>query len=360
MRWIFCRTRYGSSRSLALIERWLRIMRDFGLRGLRGIGGREGAVSRCSTARLIWAAAETSRRFPNPSAMEIAKTRHPQRASSPRLLLRATIFAVRRQYSRAASKPRLRAVLHAQCDDARRHAPPRREGERLRSFAGSVPCFGEENRAARLFRHGAIIVTGGSSGRAGGGARKYIDSSISKTINCPPGISFADFKEVYRTAYEEGCKRPARPYRPNAVDGSRARGKKRRPARPTAPLPAATPLRIVESLRPLAAAPAPLANPAAAVALALRPIEGRAEKAGGRRLYDPAAGPAWAICWATPTRCAGPISTTPSTSRSTTSSRTDANARSRFFINSKNMEHYAWTVALTRMISAVFRRGRAM
>ena len=27
------------------------------------------------------------------------------------------------------------------------------------------------------------------------------------------------------------------------------------------------------------------------------------------------------------------------------------------FINSKNMEHYAWAVALTRMISAIFRRG---
>ena len=27
------------------------------------------------------------------------------------------------------------------------------------------------------------------------------------------------------------------------------------------------------------------------------------------------------------------------------------------FINSKNMDHYAWVVALTRMISAVFRRG---
>src|SRR5262249_13891625 len=27
------------------------------------------------------------------------------------------------------------------------------------------------------------------------------------------------------------------------------------------------------------------------------------------------------------------------------------------FINTKNLEHYAWTVALTRMISAVFRRG---
>lgn len=27
------------------------------------------------------------------------------------------------------------------------------------------------------------------------------------------------------------------------------------------------------------------------------------------------------------------------------------------FLNSKNMEHFAWTVALTRMISAIFRRG---
>lgn len=27
------------------------------------------------------------------------------------------------------------------------------------------------------------------------------------------------------------------------------------------------------------------------------------------------------------------------------------------FINTMNVEHYAWTVALTRMISAVFRRG---
>ena len=27
------------------------------------------------------------------------------------------------------------------------------------------------------------------------------------------------------------------------------------------------------------------------------------------------------------------------------------------FINSKNMEHYAWTLGLTRMVSAVFRRG---
>ena len=30
------------------------------------------------------------------------------------------------------------------------------------------------------------------------------------------------------------------------------------------------------------------------------------------------------------------------------------------FVNSKSLEHYAWVVALTRMISAVFRRGGEM
>jgi ribonucleoside-diphosphate reductase alpha chain len=40
------------------------------------------------------------------------------------------------------------------------------------------------------------------------------------------------------------------------------------------------------------------------------------------------------------------------------SARTPAAARPfEIFVNSKNMAHYAWTVALTRMISAVFRRG---
>lgn len=35
----------------------------------------------------------------------------------------------------------------------------------------------------------------------------------------------------------------------------------------------------------------------------------------------------------------------------------DTGAPFEIFINSKNLEHYAWTVALTRMISAIFRRG---
>lgn len=36
--------------------------------------------------------------------------------------------------------------------------------------------------------------------------QKYVDASVSKTINCPQTITFEDFKEVYAKAYELGCK----------------------------------------------------------------------------------------------------------------------------------------------------------
>ena len=50
-------------------------------------------------------------------------------------------------------------------------------------------------------------------------AQKWVDSSISKTINCPEDISFDDFKEVYMQAYDTGCK-GCTTYRPNEVTGS--------------------------------------------------------------------------------------------------------------------------------------------
>jgi len=50
-------------------------------------------------------------------------------------------------------------------------------------------------------------------------AQKWIDSSISKTINCPEDISFEEFKEVYMAAWDQGCK-GCTTYRPNAVTGS--------------------------------------------------------------------------------------------------------------------------------------------
>ena len=49
--------------------------------------------------------------------------------------------------------------------------------------------------------------------------QKYIDTSISKTVNCPVDISFEDFKDVYMEAWELGCK-GCTTYRPNDVTGS--------------------------------------------------------------------------------------------------------------------------------------------
>jgi ribonucleoside-diphosphate reductase alpha chain len=50
-------------------------------------------------------------------------------------------------------------------------------------------------------------------------AQKWVDSSISKTINCPEDINFDDFKEVYMGAWDQGCK-GCTTYRPNDVTGS--------------------------------------------------------------------------------------------------------------------------------------------
>lgn len=50
-------------------------------------------------------------------------------------------------------------------------------------------------------------------------AQRHVDSSISKTVNCPEDISFEDFCEVYMAAWEAGCK-GCTTYRPNDITGS--------------------------------------------------------------------------------------------------------------------------------------------
>src|SRR5512147_566714 len=49
--------------------------------------------------------------------------------------------------------------------------------------------------------------------------QKYVDSSISKTINVPVDLSFEAFKDVYAQAYELGCK-GCTTYRPNDITGA--------------------------------------------------------------------------------------------------------------------------------------------
>ena len=144
-------------------------------------------------------------------------------------------------------------------------------------------------------------------------AQKWIDSSISKTINCPEDISFEAFKDVYMAAWDQGCK-GCTTYRPNAVTGSVLSVSEEGEKTPEADTGADV-VYISE----------PLSRPEA--------LEGHTYK----------------VKW-------------PDSEHALYITVNDLllNGNRRpfeVFINSKNMEHFAWTVALTRMISAVFRRG---
>jgi ribonucleoside-diphosphate reductase alpha chain len=155
--------------------------------------------------------------------------------------------------------------------------------------------------------------------------QKYIDSSISKTINVPEDISFEAFKDVYIEAYESGCK-GCTTYRPNAITGSVLEVKPTVDAEPELPLEEPAP-------RP--------ADPfeAGGVVYMTRPLD-RPEALPGQT---------YKVRW-------------PESDHAIYITINDViqDGRRRpfeIFINSKNMDHFAWTVALTRMISAVFRRG---
>ena len=161
--------------------------------------------------------------------------------------------------------------------------------------------------------------------------QKYVDSSISKTINCPEGISFEAFKDVYAQAYDLGCK-GCTTYRPNEVTGAvlevRETGRDKPNAQPELPLAAPA----------IEARPRDLGDSGAIVQM-FRPLD-RPEALPGQT---------YKVRW-------------PESDHAlyiTVNDVVQDGRRRPFevFINSKNMEHYAWTVALTRMISAVFRRG---
>jgi ribonucleoside-diphosphate reductase alpha chain len=149
-------------------------------------------------------------------------------------------------------------------------------------------------------------------------AQKYVDTSISKTINVPEDIDFEEFKNVYQLAYDTGCK-GCTTYRPNDVTGS-VLSVESSPSGQPEPAPVLEPVSI-----PARDNGAPTPRP--------ETLEGKSYK-----LKWPDSDHAMYI---------------------TINDIVEDGQRRPFeiFINSKNMEHYAWTIALTRMISAIFRRG---
>ena len=161
--------------------------------------------------------------------------------------------------------------------------------------------------------------------------QKFIDSSISKTINVPEDASFEDFKDIYQQAYELGCK-GCTTYRPNDVTGAVlevGEKKKKEAAEPELPFEAPVKKTLPKD-----------EGDSGSVVRMFQPLDRPGELPG--KTYK--------VRW-------------PESDHAlyiTLNDIIDDQGRRRpfeIFINSKNTEHYAWTVALTRMISAVFRRG---
>jgi ribonucleoside-diphosphate reductase alpha chain len=159
----------------------------------------------------------------------------------------------------------------------------------------------------------------------------YVDSAISKTINCPEGISFEAFKDVYLEAYNLGLK-GCTTYRPNPVTGSVLQSVTEPAAAPSPDLHETRPIKA-----PVTIPPAPTEQ--GGVVYMTQPLEREGVLAGFT----------YKIKW-------------PGSDHAIYVTINDIEHGSRrrpfeIFINTRNLEHYAWTVALTRMISAVFRRG---
>ena len=153
-------------------------------------------------------------------------------------------------------------------------------------------------------------------------AQKWVDSSISKTINVPADISFENFKDVYMLAWDTGCK-GCTTYRPNAVTGS---------------------VLSISDTKEDTASGGEVS--AVSTGLASGDIVYISEPLDRPQTLE---GQTYKLKW-------------PLTDHAIYITINDVivNGHRRpfeVFINSKNMEHFAWTVALTRMISAVFRRG---
>ena len=166
-----------------------------------------------------------------------------------------------------------------------------------------------------------------------GAVQKFIDSSISKTINVPEDIDFEDFKDVYLQAYDIGCK-GCTTYRPNDVTGAvlEVREAKKSANDDEPELPLESPVKKTTTRGS--------GDTGGVVHQMYKPL-GRPGELPGKtyKLQWPESDHAIYI---------------------TLNDIVDDLGRVRpfeIFINSKNMEHFAWTVALTRMISAVFRRG---
>jgi len=312
---IFCRARYGSPESIELIDRWLGIVSEAAYEASAEIAQEKGAFPLFDARDFL----------ARPNIMKL----------SEELRARIALYGIRNALVTSIAPT---GTISLFADNVSSGVEPvfaysyarkvlRPDGTRDEQIVSDYAfrryreLFGEEAELPGYFVN-AQTLTPHDHIAVQAACQRHIDSSISKTINVPADISFADFEGVYRDAYEAGCK-GCTTYRPNQVTGS---------VLETIAEPAAEPHADAEE--PMLPFPRdggvvymtrPLDRPESLLGLTYKvkwPDSDHAfyitindiEKDGRRRPFE-------------------------------------------IFINSKNMEAYAWTLALTRMISAVFRRG---
>ena len=324
---IFCRARYGSAESIGLIQSWLSALSHAAYRASAGLAREKGAFPLFD--RDAYLARPHIQALPPDIFQAIARDGIRNAlltsiAPTGTISLFADnvssgvepVFAL--SYSRKVLQPDGSKTEEMVEDYALRKF-------RVRFGAGAaLPDYFVTAQNLSPADHLAVQAA----------AQPFIDSAISKTINVPREISFAEFEDVYVQAYETGCK-GCTIYRPNDVTGS--------------VLSAAPVFEEPKDAVPAEAAigdepelPLPLPAPREVrgdVVYMTKPLD-RPEALLGRT---------YKIKWLESDHAFY-----------ITINDIEKDGRRRpfeVFINSKNMEHYAWALALTRMISAVFRRG---
>jgi len=322
---IFCRTRYGSPESVALIQSWLSTMRTAAYRASIELAREKGAFP-------LFDATEYLTRPHIQALPDDVRARLAQHGIRNALLTSiaptGTISLLAGNVSSGIEPifafSYTRKVLQA--DGSKKEEVV--EDYVVRAFHdrfgrdAALPDYFVTAQTLRPEDHLAVQAA----------AQPFIDSAISKTINVPASISFEDFKHVYLDAYTQGCK-GCTTYRPNDVTGAVLSVEEPKDAIP------------VEAIiaqggdEPELPLPPPEPKERGAVVYMTKPLD-RPDSLLGRT---------YKIKWLESDHAFY-----------ITINDVERDGRRRpfeIFINSKNMEAYAWALALTRMISAVFRRG---
>ena len=323
---IMCRARYGSADAVRLAERWLAAIQKAAYLASAGLAAEKGSFPLFDAEKYL---ATPAMAEADPEVRDAIRSKGLRNALLTSIAPTGTISLLADNVSSGVEPvftwSYTRNVLMP--DGTRREEEVAdyawRLYRRLKGADAPLPDWFVDARGLSPRDHVVMQAA----------VQKYVDSSISKTINCPEDIGFDAFKDVYAMAFDMGCK-GCTTYRPNDVTGAVLTAGKDKAKADSGQQE----LPLVPPEKTETAKPADDLD-AGGVVYMTRPLD-RPEALPGRT---------YKIRW-------------PESDHAIYITLNDIiqDGRRRpfeIFINSKNMEHYAWTVGLTRMISAVFRRG---